>query len=252
MTLESRSRTWPLTLLVGLAAGGLVLAPWPDLVRRVLASEAGVVETATVLVALFGAACALRVALAWRRLPSPWLGLWFLVFGLGLLVVAGEEASWGQHWLRFATPEAWAERNLQQETNLHNSSLATERIPKTLLSLGVLATGVIWPWVHRQTGRATPPLGRAALLWPDPRLATAALIALGLRLSERVTVWLDLEDGAWRPWYVAHKGSIELFMLLFVAFHLGDALNRVRRRNVEAGNSQDAPDDRQPSLALRL
>ncbi len=35
-------------------------------------------------------------------------------------VAFGEEASWGQHWLGFGTPEELKSLNAQQETNLHN------------------------------------------------------------------------------------------------------------------------------------
>lgn len=42
--------------------------------------------------------------------------------GLGLFffVAFGEEASWGQHWLGFSTPEELKKLNAQEETNLHN------------------------------------------------------------------------------------------------------------------------------------
>lgn len=238
-------------MLVGLILTAAALSPWPRLMHYVVGSEAGLVEIITVVAALIGGVAALRIAAAWRRLPSPWLAVWFLLFGLGLFLLAGEEASWGQHWLRFTTPDDWAANNLQQETNLHNGSLATERIPKSLFSIGVLITGVIWPIVYARTGRLSPPLGRFGLIWPDPRLASAALIAVTLRLLERTTVWVDLEDGAWRPWYVAHKESIELFMVLFVVFHLWDVLRRVHGA---AGEMAVAYPDRQhdprPTLPL--
>ena len=220
MTVLQLSRRGPLYLLGVLLAATLALSPWPSAVHAVVASEAGVVEVLTFLLALLGAAAAGRVA--WRCAADRRLGLavWFGLFAAGLIVLAGEEASWGQHWLRFATPEDWAQANLQGETNFHNASLATERIPKTLLSIAVLLTGVLWPLFYRRTGRLHPPLPGADVIWPDPRLATAAVIALALRLCERVWVWLDFEDGVLRPWYVAHKESIELFMIVFVLTHL--------------------------------
>lgn len=222
------SRRVPVTLLAVLLAAALALSPWPGAVRLIIGSEAGLVEVLTVLAALLGSATAGAVAGRVASAGMRWTALWFALFALGLFVLAGEEASWGQHWLRFGTPEGWAQRNLQGETNLHNASLATERIPKTLFSLGVLLTGVIWPLVYRKTGRLHPRLPGAAFIWPDPRLATAAAIALALRVVERVWVWLDLEDGVLRPWYVAHKESIELFMTLFILMHLLHVRERLR------------------------
>lgn len=49
----------------------------------------------------------------WRRLQLIGLGLFFFV-------AFGEEASWGQHWLGFKTPEELKQLNAQEETNLHN------------------------------------------------------------------------------------------------------------------------------------
>ncbi|MEM9557315.1 MAG: hypothetical protein AAGC60_23860 [Acidobacteriota bacterium] len=48
-----------------------------------------------------------------RRLALGLLGVFFVV-------ACGEELSWGQHALGFATPEPLRELNAQQEVNLHN------------------------------------------------------------------------------------------------------------------------------------
>ncbi|MEZ4702636.1 MAG: hypothetical protein R2834_20045 [Rhodothermales bacterium] len=46
--------------------------------------------------------------------------LFFLLFGVILLLIGMEEISWGQQFLRFDTPESWMNLNSQGETNLHN------------------------------------------------------------------------------------------------------------------------------------
>lgn len=45
-----------------------------------------------------------------------------LILGFLLLVGAGEEISWGQHWLGFSTPEFIKGINAQREFNVHNIS----------------------------------------------------------------------------------------------------------------------------------
>jgi hypothetical protein len=45
-----------------------------------------------------------------------------LILGFLLLVGAGEEISWGQHWLGFSTPEFIRGINTQREFNVHNIS----------------------------------------------------------------------------------------------------------------------------------
>jgi len=46
--------------------------------------------------------------------------LFYLLLALFFLVCAGEELSWGQRLFGWQTPEILLEKNMQQETNLHN------------------------------------------------------------------------------------------------------------------------------------
>lgn len=77
---------------------------------------------AEVLGALAFLAGAIFYFLAWRREKGHGAGWSLGLLGCALLLFLafGEEASWGQHWLGFATPEQLREINAQQETNLHN------------------------------------------------------------------------------------------------------------------------------------
>ncbi len=47
--------------------------------------------------------------------------LLFMLLGLMLLFIAGEEISWGQRYLGIATPDYIAQNNLQKEITLHNN-----------------------------------------------------------------------------------------------------------------------------------
>lgn len=55
-------------------------------------------------------------ALSFRRTRN----VFYLLLALAFFVGAGEEMSWGQRLLGFATPEALRAVNVQQEFNLHN------------------------------------------------------------------------------------------------------------------------------------
>src|SRR3546814_4167282 len=52
--------------------------------------------------------------------------------------MAGEEASWGQHYAGWLTPDNWQALNDQGETNLHNTSSWLDQKPRTLLEIGVI------------------------------------------------------------------------------------------------------------------
>lgn len=49
---------------------------------------------------------------------------WLIVLALLCLTAFVEETSWGQHLVKFQTPESVARVNFQRETNLHNLNLA--------------------------------------------------------------------------------------------------------------------------------
>lgn len=50
--------------------------------------------------------------------------VWLAGFSLMCFLALGEEASWGQHYLGYETPDALAAVNVQNEMNLHNTDLA--------------------------------------------------------------------------------------------------------------------------------
>jgi hypothetical protein len=62
--------------------------------------------------------------LAWKlkqnKQEPPLVWLFIAFFSLGLFVIAMEEISWGQQFLKFDTPEALLEINEQNELTLHN------------------------------------------------------------------------------------------------------------------------------------
>ena len=55
-----------------------------------------------------------------RSSASKWRLLQLIGLGCFFFLAFGEEASWGQHWFGFKTPEELKEINAQQEVNLHN------------------------------------------------------------------------------------------------------------------------------------
>ncbi|AMS29551.1 MAG TPA: hypothetical protein DIU09_05640 [Hyphomonadaceae bacterium] len=86
--------------------------------------DGGIVETSTVV---FYALAILSAIVLFRRAGAIYgvkAGpMWRVILMLGIfgfIAMIGEEISWGQHWLGFATPASLSEANLQHEANLHN------------------------------------------------------------------------------------------------------------------------------------
>lgn len=221
------SRRLPVYCLLISILLGVVLLPWPAAAMVFLSSETGVIELGTVVAAVCGAWAAALIVRDARYLPHPALAVWFALFVVGLVFLAGEESSWGQSWFRWATPEDYAALNMQGETNLHNLSKWSEQLPKLALVLAALFGGVVWPILAhvRKTG---PYLrGWFGWVWPGSLVWPAAALTILMRVLERLMVATNLEDLS-RPVYLAMRESIELYGVLFVLAYLWD----VRRRQL--------------------
>jgi len=71
--------------------------------------------------------------------------VFLLFYCMGCIYFAGEEASWGQHWLGWETGDYFLAINDQQETNFHNTSKWLDRVPKAMVSLFIFIGGVVVP-----------------------------------------------------------------------------------------------------------
>jgi hypothetical protein len=85
-----------------------------------LASEDGPLENLSAINWLLAAAI-MFILFAKKK------NIWFLLLGIFFFVCLGEEISWGQRLLGFATPEAIRGENLQGEFNLHNMNFFDRR-----------------------------------------------------------------------------------------------------------------------------
>ncbi len=99
--------------------GGLAIAN-PGL-YEVLTQEDHWVEYLTAVWFLVAGVLLLVTALAERSLLRRGV---YILGGIGMLFVAGEEISWGQRLLGFATPDALLALNRQDELNVHNINYA--------------------------------------------------------------------------------------------------------------------------------
>jgi hypothetical protein len=212
---ETVPALWWLWLPLGGALVLLALAQVsPAAYAAWIAGEGGALEFLHVVIPLASLALALRM-LAMAEVRGRWpLWLWLGLAALGALYVAGEEASWGQHYFGWATPEAWRAVNDQGETNLHNTSSWLDQKPRSLLELGVLVGGILipllalrWPGLRRL---------RLAIILPPLICLPSALIAEFARMSERA---LGAFAGGAQLFHRASEVQ-ELYFYLFILLYL--------------------------------
>lgn len=77
---------------------------------------------------------------------------WLAIMLLGSVYFAGEELSWGQHFVGWNTPENWSALNDQEETNLHNTSSLFDQFPRMVLTMAILFGGVFAPIYRKFRG----------------------------------------------------------------------------------------------------
>ena len=169
-----------------LAIGPLALAALVVLtalvrpVYRVIINEDGIVEwlQVLVLIGLVIAGLALGARL-WRSGHRAW-AIVFGVAALGAIFIAGEEISWGQRILGFATPGDLEDINDQGETTLHNIGplLSFMNLGIFFVTMTAGLAPFIWRWGRPGQDRTLDSM----VLVPPLFLATSFLFAGAWRL----------------------------------------------------------------------
>ncbi len=205
-----------------------VLIPDPYVYWPWIESEQGVIENATVLVLFAGITCGLvayghRASFPDRRLRRFLLGLIAIT-----VLFAGEEMSWGQHWLGWQTPEAIAAVNRQGEFNLHNlGKFWTSRLPRTVAGLVVIGAGVLFPLWQRRYGEIfTSPADWRYWALPPKTIVPVASLVLATTVLDRFIVWTDLDSHP--PFDIDLPELQEFYIAMFLYLYAYAVLRRLR------------------------
>ncbi|MEO3430962.1 hypothetical protein AAFN88_19060 [Pelagibius sp. CAU 1746] len=216
-----------LSLWLPLAVAFALVLTWhldPDFYRDFVVGETAPLESTHVIIPLIAAVVALRILLLSEVRRDPLVFVWVLLGLLGCVYMAGEEASWGQHYIGWLTPEGWQAVNDQGETNLHNTSAWLDQKPRTLLEIGVIVGGIVIPLLALRYPSIRE--GRFALFLPPMACLPVAVIGEIAKMSERLR-GLGLWDGT--IFYNASEVQ-ELYIYLFILFYLIVFRNRLRAR----------------------
>ncbi len=103
-------------LLLGIMA---LIKTWPGGVFNDIIREDNLLENLQVV--FYGFSSILFFTISFKYFKSNKLFfIYFLIFGLGLLFITGEEISWGQRIFGISSPEVVQVNNAQGETTIHN------------------------------------------------------------------------------------------------------------------------------------
>ncbi len=173
----------------------------PDLAKRYLHSERGLVEMSTALAFLAASCLGCRLLVRTRCDVPVWAGAMYGLFALAAIFVALEEVSYGQKLLQWESPGWFAQNNSKRETNLHNmmGNTPSNRL-RQIATIGCPVICLVMPLVARfRRGRYQPEHWTFYLL-PRMELATLAAITMLLsglrrfRLLGEADIWEHLSE----------------------------------------------------------
>lgn len=175
---------WPMPIVLLLQL--VVRAISPDFARNYLSGELGIIENVTVIILIPAIFLAVYLVANYRVMPARWLSYFYGFLGLACLYFAGEEASWGQHWVGWSTPEGIKALNDQGETNLHNMSAWLDQKPRLLVELSAIIGGVILPLYRYKKGIRFELGSWQSLFWPTWVCMPVCLIIGVIKLPDRL------------------------------------------------------------------
>jgi hypothetical protein len=225
----------PLAILAAISASNFL---GRDFYARFVFSEWGIVENLTVFFLIVAVIAGVRLLVS-RQLPDRLLGLCVAMLTVGCFYFAGEEASWGQHLIGWATPETWAAINDQQETNIHNTIGLFDQVPRTALAIVAFVGGVVIPIVRQRQASTNAtfwkfhPLFFATLVCTPSALLAVTVSAPGKMLGKLGVEVPDLLR--------VFPGELkELYLAMFLMFYLVSMSRRLPKYQSAAGGSAPA------------
>jgi hypothetical protein len=199
----------PLLLALFVIASSQLSPGW--YLRHVLPEGYGALEFLQFVLALGALYIAVRLLFRPFVRARPLVFTVTLLGALGSLYIAGEEMSWGQHFFHWNTPEYWALVNRQQETNLHNTYYIFEKLPRSILEIGVVVGGILvplaayfYPWL-----RAC----RVSLFLPAAAILPAAIGVMLFKGIDRLQQINVMTSPVARP-----SETVETYLYLFILF----------------------------------
>ncbi|WP_157845965.1 hypothetical protein [Kiloniella litopenaei] len=219
----------PLLMVVVMVIGRTIFPDWAEYEYYIESERRGIVENAAFVLlvpaVVFG-------FLAWRmraNLPSKYLGHWLMLCTIAVFIAAGEEASWGQHWFQWETPEGLAAINDHNETNFHNTLNGHDTTIKSIIMIGMAIGTIVIPLIIKFGYMAKPAMG-SALYWLFPTvvgLPVTIYCLISRVLRQLFQKWTRLDEHMYFDMDLNELS--EFYVACFLFFYLFSFWYRLRQ-----------------------
>ncbi len=184
-------------------------------------SEMGVIENLTII---FLIVAVITGILLFRQIPGfpvRWFKWWVVLISVGCFYFAGEELSWGQHYIGWTVPDTWAQLNDQSETNLHNTSelfgFLFDNLPRFLLTLAALIGGIIAPVTFLVRKKPLSFTSANYWLWPTYVCIPVSVLAVTITIPTKIIENTDITLGVFSIGMgEAKECMLAMFLMLYL------------------------------------
>ena len=158
-------------------------------------SENGVVETLQIIILFITLLILINLYLN-KKLKSKLINVFLLIEIIGITYIFFEEISWGQHFIKFKTPELFLDKssflfNKQEEFNLHNTSNLFNELPRSLILIWCSLSILLYRSIN-----ALKISNFAIIIEPNKNLLILSYIILVLSVPDLIVNKLELIDNS--------------------------------------------------------
>jgi len=199
-----------------------------SLYKNWIYSEFGLVENLTVIVLIFAIVYGTKIFLSNFNFPAKWFKWYIALLTLGCFYFAGEELSWGQHFIGWGTPEILKVINDQSETNIHNIIPFFDQVPRTALVILTAVGGVLTPlFVTLRKINLNSKTNVLYWLFPTMLSFPTALLTWQIALPQKIYKYFNGD----MIWFLNIKigESKELFLAFFLMIYLLSIYIRLKK-----------------------
>ncbi len=163
--------------------------------NQIIWQENGLIEILQIIILFITLLILIKLYLN-KNLKSKLINVFLVIEIIGIIYIFFEEISWGQHFIKFETPELFLSKdsylyNKQEEFNLHNISNLFNELPRSLILIWCSLSILIYKSIN-----SSKISNFAIIIEPNKNLLILSYLILILSIPDFIVNKLDLIDNS--------------------------------------------------------